>query len=241
MPALSRHRQMPQRRSLTCLAADLQRNPKTCENRRMSSAFDPDHDALALRIDALLPQTQCTRCGYPACLDYAQAIARAEADINQCPPGGAAGIDALARLLDRAPIPLNPANGIEQPRTVALIDEEVCIGCTKCIQACPVDAILGAAKLMHTVIVEECTGCELCIAPCPVDCIAMVPTAGDDDAAALAGQYRTRYLAHTSRLQRWERERDAELTVRKASVDAGAGAVQAAIARARAKKGGSAA
>ena len=129
------------------------------------------HDStstLVDRIDALLPQTQCTRCGYPACRPYAEAIAHGDADINQCPPGGAAGIAALAGLLGRAAIPLNPGNGIEKPREVALILEEICIGCTKCILACPVDAIAGAAKMMHTVIVEECTGCELCIAPCPV-------------------------------------------------------------------------
>ena len=194
--------------------------------------------ALAERIDALLPQTQCTRCGYPACRDYAHAIAQGEADINQCPPGGAAGIAALAALLGRALKPLNPANGIEKPREVALIDEAVCIGCTKCILACPVDAIVGASKMMHTVIVEECTGCELCIAPCPVDCIAMVP-AQDDDASRVA-QYRARYEAHLARLAREEAERTAELAARKASVEAatGADAVRAAIARARAKKTG---
>src|SRR5512135_1850523 len=126
---------------------------------------DPPADTID-RIDALLPQTQCTRCGYPACRAYAEAIANGEAGINQCPPGGAAGIGALAALLGRAPIPLNPVNGIEKPREVALIDEEVCIGCTKCIQACPVDAIVGASKLMHTVLVDECSGCDLCIPPC---------------------------------------------------------------------------
>src|SRR6516165_9418635 len=109
-------------------------------------------DELAGRIDALLPQTQCTRCGYPACLDYARAIAHDEADINQCPPGGQAGIDALAAVLGRASKALNPVNGVEKPREVAVIDEDVCIGCTKCIQACPVDAILGASKMMHTIL-----------------------------------------------------------------------------------------
>ena len=199
---------------------------------------------LAARIDALLPQTQCTRCGYPACMDYARAIARGEADINQCPPGGAAGVVTLARLLGRAPKPLNPANGVEQPRTVAWIDEAVCIGCTKCIQACPVDAILGASKVMHTVIVDECTGCELCIAPCPVDCITMVADPAsignpvEDAALRRAPHYRGRYAAHQARVLRWERERDAELAARKARVDAGSDAVQAAIARARAKKSG---
>ncbi|MGH8042061.1 MAG: RnfABCDGE type electron transport complex subunit B [Rudaea sp.] len=187
---------------------------------------------LAERIDALLPQTQCTRCGYPACRDYAHAITHGEADINQCPPGGAAGIAALAGLLERAIKPLNPANGVEKPREIALIVEAECIGCTKCIQACPVDAIVGASKLMHTVLAEECTGCELCIAPCPVDCIVMVPASTAADPA----QYRQRYEAHRMRLQRQDAERAAELAERKRGVDASAAAVQAAIARARAKK-----
>lgn len=130
----------------------------------------------ATEIDALLPQTQCMRCGYPACLPYAEAIANGKADINQCPPGGQAGVDALAGLLGRESKPLDPFFGREAAPTVALIDEDVCIGCTKCIQACPVDAIVGAAKRMHTIISAECTGCELCIPPCPVDCIAMVAT-----------------------------------------------------------------
>lgn len=129
------------------------------------------------RIDALLPQTQCTRCGYPTCRAYAEAIARNEADIDQCPPGGADGVVALAELLGRAAKPLNPVYGAEAPPLVAVIDEDVCIGCTKCIKACPVDAIVGAAKRMHTVLSAECTGCELCLPPCPVDCIAMVPAA----------------------------------------------------------------
>jgi electron transport complex protein RnfB len=133
-------------------------------------------DALASRIDALLPQTQCTRCGFPTCRDYAGAIARGESDINHCPPGGKDGVVALAALLGRAPIALDPANGIETPPRVAVIDEATCIGCTKCIQACPVDAIVGAAKRMHTIIAAECTGCELCLPPCPVDCIALVET-----------------------------------------------------------------
>ena len=132
-------------------------------------------DALAERIDRLLPQTQCTRCGYPACLPYARAIAMGEADINRCPPGGDAGIRDLARLLGREPLPLNPDCGIEAPLCVAVIREAECIGCTKCIQACPVDAIIGASKLMHTVLADICTGCELCLPPCPVDCIDLVP------------------------------------------------------------------
>ncbi len=201
---------------------------------RMASVTDP---ILAERIDALLPQTQCTRCGYPACRDYAEAIAAGDADINQCPPGGAAGIAALAALLGRAPKPLDPAHGVEAPRTLARIDETRCIGCTKCIQACPVDAIVGAAKWMHTVLVEECTGCELCLPPCPVDCIELVPAADDGrNARERAPRYRARYLARRTRLARLEAERAAELAARKASL--GTDAVREAIARARARKGG---
>ena len=136
-----------------------------------------DSDPVVDRIEAVLPQTQCAQCGYPGCRPYAEAIARDEADINQCPPGGEAGIRALAELLGREPKPLNPENGEAKQRLLALIDEAACIGCTLCIQACPVDAILGAPKLMHTVIAAECTGCELCLPPCPVDCIDMVPPA----------------------------------------------------------------
>jgi electron transport complex protein RnfB len=137
--------------------------------------FRVEGDPVVERIDRLLPQTQCAQCGYPGCRPYAEAIARGEADINQCPPGGEAGIRALATLLGREPKPLDPQHGIEKPRVLALIDEAICIGCTKCIQACPVDAILGAPKRMHTVIAELCTGCELCLPPCPVDCIDLVP------------------------------------------------------------------
>jgi electron transport complex protein RnfB len=135
-------------------------------------------DALIERIDAALPQTQCTRCGYPACRPYAEAVARGEAAINRCPPGGEEGVRTLARITGRTMLPLDPGCGIEAPPRVAVIDEDVCIGCTKCIQACPVDAIVGASKLMHTVVADLCTGCELCIPPCPVDCIAMVPALG---------------------------------------------------------------
>ncbi len=126
-------------------------------------------------IDRVLPQTQCGQCNYPGCRPYAEAIASGVADINQCPPGGEAGVRKLAELLGREPKPLNPANGIEKPSVVALIVEEDCIGCTKCIQACPVDAIVGAPKRMHTVVADLCTGCELCLPPCPVDCIVLVP------------------------------------------------------------------
>jgi Na+-translocating ferredoxin:NAD+ oxidoreductase subunit B len=129
---------------------------------------------LADAIDALLPQTQCTKCGYAGCRPYAEAIAADAADIDQCPPGGTEGVRRLAGVLGRAPKPLNPKYGIEQPRAAALIDEARCIGCMLCIQACPTDAIVGAAKRMHTVLTEACSGCGLCLPPCPVDCIDMV-------------------------------------------------------------------
>ncbi|MGH8181498.1 MAG: RnfABCDGE type electron transport complex subunit B [Steroidobacteraceae bacterium] len=168
-------------------------------------------------IDALLPQTQCTRCGYQGCRPYAEAIVHGQAEINQCPPGGAATIAGLATLLGREALPLNPANGAEGPPLVALIDEATCIGCVKCLPPCPVDAIIGARKQMHTVIVELCTGCELCIAPCPVDCISMIPR--DPRASAPAGpdahSNRERFLAHNERIARRTRERDALLASRK--------------------------
>lgn len=126
-------------------------------------------------INALLPQTQCGQCGYNGCLPYAQALALGQADINQCPPGGEAGIRDLASLLNVVAKPLNPKHGVTKPAQVALIIEQTCIGCAKCLVACPVDAIVGAAKFMHTVISSECTGCELCVPPCPVDCIVMQP------------------------------------------------------------------
>lgn len=127
----------------------------------------------AEEILSALPQTQCGQCNYPGCRPYADAIVRGEADLNQCPPGGTATIKELAYLLGRNVKPLNPNNGQEKEKHVALIDESLCIGCVKCIKACPVDAILGATTLMHTVLAEECTGCELCIPPCPMDCISM--------------------------------------------------------------------
>lgn len=136
--------------------------------------FRVESDPVVDQIDAILPQTQCGQCGYPGCRPYAEAIANGDADINQCPPGGEDGVRALAALLDREPKPINPENGIVKPKMLAVIDEDTCIGCTLCIQACPVDAIVGAAKQMHTVISDECTGCELCLPPCPVDCIDMV-------------------------------------------------------------------
>jgi len=145
-----------------------------------SIRFRLEGNPVADQIEALLPQTQCAQCGYPGCRPYAEAIAADEVDINRCPPGGEAGIKQLADLLGKDPIPLDTDAGIEKALPeVAIIHEDICIGCTKCIQACPVDAILGAAKKMHTIIAAECTGCELCIPPCPVDCIDMIPVSID--------------------------------------------------------------
>ncbi|EGN74388.1 electron transport complex, RnfABCDGE type, B subunit [Idiomarina sp. A28L] len=138
--------------------------------------FRVESDPIVEQIDNLLPQTQCGQCGYPGCRPYAEAIANGD-ELNKCPPGGQATIDHLADLLGREAKPLDEAHGEEAQKTVAVIRENECIGCTKCIQACPVDAILGAAKQMHTVIADECTGCDLCVEPCPVDCIDMVPVA----------------------------------------------------------------
>ena len=139
-----------------------------------SVRFKIEGDPLVEQIDAVLPQTQCGQCGYPGCRPYATAIAADEVGINRCPPGGEATIHALADLLDKEFVPLDEEVGEEKAKLVAVIREAECIGCTLCIQACPVDAILGAAKQMHTVIESECTGCELCVPPCPVDCIDMV-------------------------------------------------------------------
>ncbi|MCK5639581.1 MAG: electron transport complex subunit RsxB [Gammaproteobacteria bacterium] len=141
--------------------------------------FKVESDPVVDQIDAILPQTQCGQCGHPGCRPYAESIAAGEEEINRCPPGGETVIQALADLLGRDAIALDPDAGVEKEKTLAVIDEQVCIGCTLCIQACPVDAILGAAKQMHTVIADECTGCELCVEPCPVDCIDMVPIKED--------------------------------------------------------------
>ncbi len=153
--------------------------------RALASAFADDGE-LAIRIDALLPQTQCGRCGHPGCLPYARAIAAGE-PFNRCPPGGAATIAALAELLGAESRPLDPAHGQEAPRRVAFIREAECIGCTRCLPACPVDAIIGAPRQMHTVIAELCTGCDLCVAPCPVDCIDMIPAPAPAPAFANPG------------------------------------------------------
>ena len=181
----------------------------------------PDHRSLADRIEDLLPQTQCTKCGYPACRPYAEAIADGSANIDQCPPGGQEGIVRLAGLLGRKVIPLNPVHGYERPRPVAFIDEALCIGCTLCIQACPVDAIVGAAKQMHTVVPDLCTGCDLCVAPCPVDCIVMYPVT-DERAGwnawseAQAADARARHDWRNVRLRREGEENDARLAAKAA-------------------------
>ena len=170
----------------------------------------------AARIDALLPQTQCTRCGYTGCLPYAQAIADGRAQINQCPPGGSATIHALAELLGREFIALNPAHGVESAPRVAWIDEARCIGCARCLPPCPVDAIVGAAKHLHTVIADRCTGCELCLAPCPVDCIEMRPS--PTSAGNQAALNRERYHAHTRRLLERAARRQRDIDAKKAAV-----------------------
>ena len=196
--------------------------------------------ALSGKIDAILPQTQCTKCGYPSCRRYAEAIAAGEADINQCPPGGEAGIRKLAALLARDAKPLNPANGVEHALRVASIDEARCIGCTLCIKACPVDAIVGAAKLMHTVVTELCSGCDLCIAPCPVDCIEMVPAgAGDLWDEARADAARARFELREARLARERRERAARARRAPPASDKKRAIIEQAIARARAKRAAS--
>ncbi len=168
------------------------------------------------QINAILPQTQCRQCGFKGCRPYAEAIASSEADINQCPPGGDAGIEQLAKLLGVLVKPLNPEFGEHKPKQVAFIIEEECIGCVKCIAACPVDAILGAAKFMHTVIATECTGCELCVSPCPVDCIEMrdidvsLETAFDffkTQKYVTSQVARKRYEAKTLRIERENQEK----------------------------------
>jgi electron transport complex protein RnfB len=172
----------------------------------------------AAAIDALLPQTQCTRCGYPSCRDYAGAIASGEADINRCPPGGTETLLALAALTGRPAAPLDRDCGLESAPTVAFIDEERCIGCTKCLPPCPVDAIVGARQRMHTVVAELCTGCELCVAPCPVDCIVMIPLLASPLPSLTlpaAEASRARYQAHNSRIARRAAERAAVLAEKK--------------------------
>ena len=181
---------------------------------------------LVEQIDAVLPQTQCTRCGYAACRPYAEAIAAGSADINQCPPGGEVTIRALARLLGRMEKPLNPVNGVVRAPTVAFIDEARCIGCAKCLPACPVDAIVGAQRFMHTVVAELCTGCDLCLPPCPVDCIELRPALdvrGEPIPAPLTLEelqlqgraFRERYEAGRERRRRSIEERQHMIAARK--------------------------
>ena len=175
----------------------------------MNKPYPPN---LASRIHAALPQTQCTRCGYPNCAAYAEAIAECQAPINQCPPGGAEGVERLAAITRLPVIPLNPANGLEAPRSVAVIDEAWCIGCTLCLPACPTDAILGSNKMMHTVIEPSCTGCELCVAVCPVDCISLENVSGLltgwaawSEAEAHAARQRYESQAHRLDIERTSR------------------------------------
>jgi electron transport complex protein RnfB len=208
--------------------------------------------ALADRIDEVLPQTQCTKCGHPGCRPYAEAIAAGGVDINQCPPGGSAGIARLSELTGRPVIPLNPANGVERPLHVAVIDEALCIGCTLCIQACPVDAIIGAARTMHSVIPQWCNGCDLCVAPCPMDCIAMVPVQPlrawtIDDARVSRARYDARRMRLVIEHQRLEQrlldkahakldELDRRDDLTESDTERKKAVVRAAIERARARR-----
>ena len=217
-----------------------------------------DLSALAARIDAALPQTQCTRCGYPDCAAYANAMAGGDAAINQCPPGGAEGVARLAAITGKAVIPLNPVNGSEGPRHVAWIDENWCIGCTLCIKACPVDCIVGGNKRMHTVIEAQCTGCELCIPVCPVDCIALENVTGErtgwqawspQDADSARARYeftswrrKRDERRHTATLEQKARDKLARLPelTKNASgpeLDRKRAIIEAALARARAQRG----
>ncbi len=212
--------------------------------------------SLAELIDAALPQTQCTRCGYPDCRSYADAVAAGEADINQCPPGGAEGVARLAAITGRPALALNPVNGIEATRGVAVIDEAWCIGCTLCIKACPADCIVGAPKAMHVVVAAQCTGCELCVPACPVDCISMPEVTTATGWAAWsqpqADEARERYAFKLLRRHREAEENDARLAAKAeakladlpaasaitdaAQLDRKRAAIEAALARARAKR-----
>ena len=213
--------------------------------------------SLAELINAALPQTQCTRCGYPDCRRYADAVAAGEAEINQCPPGGAEGVARLAAITGRPALALNPVNGIEATRGVAVIDEAWCIGCTLCIKACPADCIVGAPKAMHVVVASQCTGCELCVPACPVDCISMPEVTTTTGWAAWsqpqADEARERYGFKLFRRHREAEENDARLAAKAEAkladlpaasaitdpvqLDRKRAAIAAALARARAKRG----
>jgi len=214
-------------------------------------------EGLAARLHAALPQTQCTRCGYPDCAGYAQAITAGAAEINQCPPGGAEGVARLAEITGRPALPLNPANGVEGPRAVAVIDEAWCIGCTLCIKVCPTDAIVGSNKFMHTVIEPYCTGCELCIPACPVDCISLENVTGDRTgwqawSPKQAAEALDRYEFHSLRAAREDQENASRLEAKArakladlpahthgaegAEADRKRAVIEAALARARARQ-----
>ncbi|MDB5942628.1 MAG: electron transport complex, RnfABCDGE type, subunit [Ramlibacter sp.] len=196
---------------------------------------------LAARIHSALPQTQCTRCGYEDCAAYAQAVADGQAQINQCPPGGAEGIARLSLVTGRPALPLNPENGAEGPRAVAVIDEAWCIGCTLCMPVCPTDAIVGSNKMMHTVLEPDCTGCELCVAVCPVDCISLENVTGERTgwqawSREQAGRALERYEVH-----RFRKPVEAPAEPEEAPVDEAArkrAVIEAALARSRAKRSG---
>lgn len=190
--------------------------------------------SLADRINDALPQTQCTRCGFPDCKAYAQAIALDNVPINQCPPGGLEGVTVLSKITGLPVLPLNPDNGTEGPMTVAVIDEAWCIGCTLCLKVCPTDAILGSNKVMHTVIEAACTGCDLCLPVCPVDCIEMVPISDERTgwsawSPALAQQARQRYEARQLRLLEEPAQEDKEVPSKQAMI-------AAALAKAKARQ-----
>ena len=242
---------MPLLRGGTLRSVNLNPTPSTQQQNNAAAA------ELAAALNAALPQTQCTRCGYPDCASYAQAIAEGKADINQCPPGGAEGIARLAALTQRPVIPLHPDHGAEAPRQMAVIDENWCIGCTLCIKACPVDAIVGGPKVMHTIIETHCTGCELCVPVCPVDCIALENATGEQTgwaawSAEQAQSSLARYAFHQQRLHRDKTEHDERLAAKAkaklsdlaahstlidpAHLDKKRAAIEAAMARARAAR-----
>lgn len=223
----------------------------------MSTSTLSPSAALAQRLAAALPQTQCTRCGYPDCQAYAEALAASEAEINQCPPGGAEGVARLAAITGRPVLPLNPEHGLEAPRQLAVIDEAWCIGCTLCIKACPADCIVGAPKAMHLIVAAQCTGCELCVPACPVDCISLVNASGEASgwqawSAAQAAEALDRYRFRSERLAREKRENDARLQAEAQAkladlpaasqisdpvvLDRKRAMIEAALARARAKR-----